>query len=101
MLGENNEEFTYKNYPGNKPSNTILFEQLTPRVLGMLLALYEHKTFVEAVIWDINPFDQWGVELGKTMANNLAQLLSTNQGIAADEDTSTKFLLEQYRKYNS
>ena len=59
---------THKTFPGNRPSSAILMERLTPRTLGALLALYEHKTFVEGVIWDINSFDQWGVELGKVLA---------------------------------
>ena len=57
-------------HEGNSPSNTILFEQLTPEVLGQLIALYEHKVFVEGVIWGINSFDQCGVELGKKLAAN-------------------------------
>ena len=60
----------YRVHKGNRPSNTILFEQLTPEVLGQLIALYEHKVFVEGVIWGINSFDQWGVELGKKLAAN-------------------------------
>ena len=55
-------------HAGNKPSNTIHFDNLTPEVLGQLVALYEHKVFVEGVIWGIDSFDQWGVELGKTLA---------------------------------
>ncbi|WP_373019033.1 glucose-6-phosphate isomerase [Thiomicrorhabdus sp.] len=58
----------FKHYPGNQPSNTILLKTISPKTLGMLVALYEHKTFVESVIWEINPFDQWGVELGKLIA---------------------------------
>lgn len=62
----------HKVHPGNRPSNTILFERLTPNVLGQLIALYEHKVFVEGVIWGIDSFDQWGVELGKKLATGLA-----------------------------
>ncbi|MNE74395.1 Glucose-6-phosphate isomerase [compost metagenome] len=58
----------HKAFPGNRPSTAIVMDQLTPRTLGALIALYEHKTFVEGVIWDINSFDQWGVELGKVLA---------------------------------
>jgi glucose-6-phosphate isomerase len=58
----------HKTFPGDRPSTTILMDALTPEALGALLALYEHKTFVEGVIWDINSFDQWGVELGKVLA---------------------------------
>ena len=64
-------ENSYKSIPGNSPSNLILMPSLTPRTLGSLLALYEHKVFVQAVIWDINPFDQWGVERGKVLANTM------------------------------
>jgi glucose-6-phosphate isomerase len=59
----------YRMHAGNKPSNTIHYEQLTPQVLGQLIALYEHKVFVEGVIWGIDSFDQWGVELGKKLAS--------------------------------
>ena len=59
---------THRTFPGNRPSTAILMDRLTPRTLGALLALYEHKTFVEGVVWDINSFDQWGVELGKVLA---------------------------------
>ncbi|MFW2342504.1 glucose-6-phosphate isomerase [Brevundimonas sp.] len=61
----------HRTFPGNRPSTTILIDRLTPQALGALLALYEHKTFVEGVIWDINSFDQWGVELGKVMATRI------------------------------
>ena len=59
---------SHKTFPGNRPSTTIVMDRLTPETLGALLALYEHKTFVEGVVWDINSFDQWGVELGKVLA---------------------------------
>ncbi len=70
MLGRTSSR-QHQHYPGNRPSSTLLLEALTPRTLGMLLALYEHKVFVQSVIWDINPFDQWGVELGKQLAVDL------------------------------
>nr|WP_315252307.1 glucose-6-phosphate isomerase [uncultured Duganella sp.] len=66
----------HKTFPGNRPSNTILMDQLTPAALGALIALYEHKTFVQGVIWDVNSFDQWGVELGKVLARNIQSELS-------------------------
>ena len=62
----------FKRYPGNRPSSLIMFEALDPATLGRLIALYEHKVFVQGVIWDINSFDQWGVELGKRLASTLA-----------------------------
>ena len=58
----------HKTFEGNRPSNTILMERLTPAALGKLVALYEHSVFTQGVIWDIDPFDQWGVELGKVLA---------------------------------
>jgi glucose-6-phosphate isomerase len=61
----------HKQYPGNRPSSILTFEKLTPRNLGRLIALYEHKVFVQGVIWNVNSFDQWGVELGKEMAKKL------------------------------
>jgi glucose-6-phosphate isomerase len=79
----------YRVHKGNNPSNTILFEELTPETLGQLIALYEHKVFVEGVIWGIDSFDQWGVELGKKVANSLDT--STNP--------STKALLALMDKY--
>jgi glucose-6-phosphate isomerase len=75
-------------YPGNKPSNTLLLDKLSPKNFGALVALYEHKVFVQGSIWNVNSFDQWGVELGKKMANNL---LDKESG-ASDMDPSTKAL---------
>jgi glucose-6-phosphate isomerase len=69
----------HKHYAGNQPSTTILLDELTPKTLGALIALYEHQTFVEAVIWRINPFDQWGVELGKQIALRTLAGLQGNQ----------------------
>jgi glucose-6-phosphate isomerase len=78
----------HRYYPGNKPSNTLLLNQLSPKNFGALVALYEHKVFVQGSIWNINSFDQWGVELGKKMANELLGENSTN----AEFDPSTKAL---------
>ena len=69
--------------PGNRPSNVLLLDALTPENLGMLLAMYEHSVFVESVIWDINAFDQWGVELGKVMAGSIEPALSGKKSAAA------------------
>ena len=82
----------HKTFPGNRPSNTILMDQLTPLTLGALIALYEHKTFVQGVIWDVNSFDQWGVELGKVLAKNIQAEL---QGEIKPErhDSSTNGLI--------
>ena len=82
----------HKTFPGNRPSNTILMDQLTPLTLGALIALYEHKTFVQGVIWDVNSFDQWGVELGKVLAKNIqAELQGEIQ--PARHDSSTNGLI--------
>ncbi len=78
----------YKVFPGNRPSNTLLFDQLDPHTLGMLIALYEHKVFVQSVVWNINPFDQWGVEFGKQLAGQLLPELQGKQGAAHDASTN-------------
>ena len=65
--------WAHRTYPGNRPSSTIWLEQLDPASLGALMALYEHKVFCQSVLWGINPFDQWGVELGKTLASQMAR----------------------------
>lgn len=76
MEGNSKEKGSYDAFTGNRPSNTILYPQMTPKVLGSLLALYEHRTFVQGVIWNVNSFDQWGVELGKAVTQNIsAELL--------------------------
>ena len=66
---------SHKVFPGNRPSNTLLYRKLDPETLGMLIALYEHKVFVEGAVWDINSFDQWGVELGKALATRLVPVV--------------------------
>ena len=84
---------SYKQYEGNQPSSTILLKELNPYSLGMLIALYEHKVFVQSVLWNINPFDQWGVEKGKEIANQLLPILNGEQGDLSAFDTSTQGLL--------
>lgn len=74
-------------FPGNRPSTTLLIRKLDPFHLGMMLALYEHKVFVQSVLWEINPFDQWGVELGKKLADGAARLLATEAGEGHDSST--------------
>ena len=83
-------------FPGNQPSNTLLYAHLTPRRLGALVALYEHRLFVESVCWGVNAFDQWGVELGKELARNIARSLAGGAG--APHDPSTAGLLETVRR---
>ena len=85
---------TYKRYPGNQPSTTFVLDELTPYTLGALVAMYEHKVFVQSVIWDINPFDQWGVELGKKLAGRSLELLKQGEGAdLSGVDGSTAGLL--------
>jgi glucose-6-phosphate isomerase len=91
------EIVAHKVMPGNHPTTTILAEKLTPSVLGQLIALYEHITFTQGTIWQINSFDQWGVELGKVMANQLAPQLTAPQAPGADNDSSTNTLINRYR----
>jgi glucose-6-phosphate isomerase len=82
----------HKTFPGNRPSNTILMEYLTPYTLGALIALYEHKTFVQGVIWDVNSFDQWGVELGKVLAKKIEAELA-GDATPEQHDSSTNGLI--------
>ncbi|MBP7639867.1 MAG: glucose-6-phosphate isomerase, partial [Thauera sp.] len=86
-------------FPGNRPSNVLLLDRLDPFTLGALIAAYEHRTFVQGVIWDVNSFDQWGVELGKQLAARvLAELDPHAPAPAADaHDASTRGLIERYR----
>ena len=105
-FGKNSEEIAaegvpaelveHKVMPGNRPSTTILAEELTPAVLGALIALYEHIVFVQGVLWDINSFDQWGVELGKTQAGDLLPAV-TGEVTANSGDSSTDNLITWYR----
>jgi glucose-6-phosphate isomerase len=87
----------HKTLPGNRPSSMIVLERLTPRAIGELIAMYEHKVFVEGIIWNLNSFDQWGVERGKVLARTLAPRL-VEAGPAADLDSSTRALLERLRR---
>lgn len=84
-------------FPGNRPSTTLVYPQLTPFVLGQIIALYEHRVFVEGVVLGINSFDQWGVELGKELAVALAPLLDGDSGATASKDPSTRGLLDYMR----
>ncbi|APG28624.1 glucose-6-phosphate isomerase [Syntrophotalea acetylenivorans] len=87
----------HRQFPGNRPSNSFLYRKLTPRTLGSLIALYEHKIFVQGAIWDINSFDQWGVELGKQLAGTILQELE-EEGAANGHDASTNGLINYYKK---
>ncbi|MCO5993754.1 glucose-6-phosphate isomerase [Actinoallomurus rhizosphaericola] len=87
----------HRTFPGNRPTSTILANELTPSVLGQLIALYEHKVFVQGAIWNINSFDQWGVELGKALAKRLEPQLTAATADTSDLDGSTAALVERYR----
>jgi len=112
MLGKNEEDLTlemqssgatpdeikrlmgHRNFSGNRPTNTILLTRLDPRTLGALVALYEHKVFVESAIWNINPFDQWGVELGKQLASKIVDEFSAGNSVTS-HDSSTNGLINK------
>ena len=85
-------------FEGNRPSNMILARRLTPETLGKLVALYEHSVFTQGVIWNVNPFDQWGVELGKVLAQRIVQELESKTEPNLNHDTSTNNLIRRYRK---
>lgn len=94
--GTSEELAPHRVFEGNRPSNTLLIETLTPAVLGKLVALYEHSVFTQGVIWQVNPFDQWGVELGKVLAKKIVpELQSTDAPL--DHDSSTNTLIQRYR----
>jgi glucose-6-phosphate isomerase len=87
----------HRTFPGNHPTSTILAERLTPETLGSIVALYEHKVFVQGAVWHLNPFDQWGVELGKLLANRIAPELASEEEPKLDHDGSTNRLIRRYR----
>jgi len=91
------ELLPHKVFPGNRPTNTILFKKLTPRTLGSLIALYEHKIFVQGVLWDVNSFDQWGVELGKQLAKAILPELAGSDSVTK-HDSSTNGLIDFYKQ---
>ena len=93
LVGRPTADTPHRVFPGNRPSTMLIYEQLTPHTLGRIIALYEHRVFVEGVIWGINSFDQWGVELGKELAKEMLPLLQ-DQGGAGGKDGSTAGLLD-------
>jgi glucose-6-phosphate isomerase len=95
MVGRKNPPSAPRTFDGNRPSSLILLETLDPAAFGALIALYEHKTFVEGVVWGINSFDQWGVELGKEMANAILEELERRT--AKPHDPSTAALIERLK----
>ncbi|HEY4387573.1 MAG TPA: glucose-6-phosphate isomerase [Ktedonobacteraceae bacterium] len=91
-------QVAHRTFEGNHPTNTILLDRLTPAALGKLVALYEHKVFVQGTIWNINSFDQWGVELGKVLANRIIPELESANEPALSHDSSTNTLIKRYRQ---
>jgi glucose-6-phosphate isomerase len=95
--GVNEELVPHRTFPGNRPSSVIMADRLDPRVLGSLVALYEHSVFTQGAVWDINSFDQWGVELGKALAQKIAPELTSPGPPDLTHDSSTNALIRRYR----
>ena len=85
-------------FEGNRPSTTIMADQLTPETLGKLVALYEHSVFTQGTVWGIDSFDQWGVELGKVLAQKIIPELESPAAPPLDHDSSTNILIKRYRE---
>lgn len=94
LMTGRNDAAHYKVCPGNRPSTTLMFDQLTPEVIGSIIALYEHKVFVQGIIWEIQSFDQWGVQLGKELIKDVVQLIDSKE--LGNVDSSTAGLLRNY-----
>ena len=90
----------FKVFPGNRPTNSILIKKITPRSLGSLIAMYEHKVFVQGIIWNIYSFDQWGVELGKVLAKSILPELENGKKVAS-HDASTNGLINAFKEFRS
>ena len=88
-------------FTGNRPTASIMAPALTPSVLGQLIALYEHITFTQGVVWGIDSFDQWGVELGKQLAQALSPAVAGDESVAAEQDASTQALIAYYREHRA
>jgi glucose-6-phosphate isomerase len=88
----------HRTFEGNRPTNTILAERLTPEILGTLIAMYEHKVFTQGTVWNINSFDQWGVELGKVLAMRIVPELQSADQPNLVHDSSTNALIRRYRR---
>jgi len=101
LSGEKLEKLIpHKVFTGNRPTNSILFPKLTPRTLGLLIALYEHKIFTQGIVWDINSFDQWGVELGKQLAKKILPELESDNEVTS-HDSSTNALINHFNSYRA
>ena len=87
----------FKVFEGNKPTNSILVEKIDPKTLGSLIAMYEHKIFVQGIIWNVFSFDQWGVELGKQLAKKILPELETSTNVSS-HDSSTNGLINAYKE---
>ena len=102
LVGKSKEEADkiapFKVFEGNRPTNSILLKKITPKSLGSLIAMYEHKIFVQGIIWNVFSFDQWGVELGKQLANKIYPELNNTEAITS-HDSSTNALINQYKKW--
>jgi glucose-6-phosphate isomerase len=99
-FGKEAEE-PYRVFTGNRPTTSIMAPALTPAVLGQLIALYEHITFTQGAVWGIDSFDQWGVELGKQLAQQLAPAVAGDESVAAEQDSSTRSLIGYYREHRA
>ena len=88
----------HKTFPGNRPTTSFVFTKLTPRTLGKLIAMYEHKIFTQGAIWNIFSFDQWGVELGKQLAKKIEPELAA-PGVVTSHDGSTNALINRYKRH--
>jgi glucose-6-phosphate isomerase len=95
------DQVPHRSFPGNHPTNTLLLPRLTPAALGKLVALYEHKVFVQGSIWNINSFDQWGVELGKVLAQRISSEISSEAEPELSHDSSTNALIRRFRSSRS
>ena len=95
-LDEIESQLPHMIFEGNQPSNSIVIKKLTPRALGRLIAMYEHKIFVQGIVWNLNSYDQWGVELGKNLTRNILEEIETGRDIH-QHDSSTKGLLDWFR----
>ena len=94
------ELVAFKVFEGNRPTNSILVKKVTPKTLGNLIAMYEHKIFVQGVIWNIFSFDQWGVELGKQLANQILPELADDKAINS-HDSSTNGLINAFKAFKA
>ena len=93
LKGERDDLIPHKEFSGNRPTNSFMYKKLDPRTLGTLIAMYEHKIFVQGIIFGVNSFDQWGVELGKVLAT---KILKDLKGDGGEHDASTRGLMDFY-----